>query len=188
MAFFLDCQRKRRSLETPVPSKTDSHKRESGFMKLKGAAAIACMLVGTSPSYAIGQQQPTQAVASPASELPPEPVPNATQPLYLRPTARDFTVPRHHFPNPFAPYQATTVDAPRIANSPRLDDLVKNGKIYLSLSDAILLALENNYDIAIQRYNLDIADTDILRTKAGSTSWACNNGLVTGTRAPRVRR
>ena len=47
-------------------------------------------------------------------------------------------------------------------NSGKLDDLVKDGKIYLSLSDAILLALENNYDIAIARYNLDIADTDIL--------------------------
>ena len=45
---------------------------------------------------------------------------------------------------------------------------MRNGKIYLSLSDAIALALENNYDIAIARINLDIADTDILRAKAGA--------------------
>ncbi len=50
------------------------------------------------------------------------------------------------------------------------------------MSDAILLALENNYDIAIARYNLDIADTDILRAKSGSFSiLGVNSGLVTGT-------
>ncbi len=51
-----------------------------------------------------------------------------------------------------------------------LPNLVRNGKIYLSLSDAITLALENNYDIAIARYNLDIADTDILLSKAGAAT------------------
>ena len=53
------------------------------------------------------------------------------------------------------------------SNSQRLDALVHNGKIYLSLADAIVLGLENNYDIAIQRYNLDIADTELLRARAG---------------------
>ena len=48
--------------------------------------------------------------------------------------------------------------------------MVKDGKIYLSLSDAIALALENNYDIAIARYDLSIADTDILRTKTGAVA------------------
>jgi outer membrane protein len=57
------------------------------------------------------------------------------------------------------------VDAPVTTNSQRLDGLVHNGKIYLSLADAIVLGLENNYDIAIQRYNLDIADTDLLRAR-----------------------
>ena len=71
--------------------------------------------------------------------------------------------------------------ATRFTNSPRLDDLVKNGKIYLSLSDAITLALENNYDIAIARYNLDIADTDILRSKSGAQLRGVNAGIVQGT-------
>ena len=43
-----------------------------------------------------------------------------------------------------------------------------DGKLYLSLNDAIALALENNLDIAIARYNLNIADTDMLRAKAGA--------------------
>jgi len=66
-------------------------------------------------------------------------------------------------------------------NSVRLGDLVKGGKLYLSLSDAITLALENNYDLAIARYYLDIADTDILRAKAGSLLRGVNSGLVTNT-------
>jgi outer membrane protein len=59
--------------------------------------------------------------------------------------------------------------------------LVHNGKIYLSLADAIVLGLENNYDIAIQRYNLDIADTDLLRARAGANLLGVSSGLVEGT-------
>ena len=44
---------------------------------------------------------------------------------------------------------------------------MKNGKIYLSLSDALALALENNYDIAISRYYMDLADLDLMRAHAG---------------------
>ena len=58
---------------------------------------------------------------------------------------------------------------------------MRDGKIYLSLSDAVLLALENNFDIAIARINLDIADTDILRAKAGSVLRGVSTGLVADT-------
>ena len=68
----------------------------------------------------------------------------------------------------------TTIAKASFANSVRLTDMVKDGKIYLSLSDAMALALENNYDIAIARYNLDIADTDILRTRAGQRRCAAS--------------
>ena len=65
---------------------------------------------------------------------------------------------------------------------------MKDGKIYLSLSDAIALAIENNYDIAIARYDLDIADTDILRTKTGAAPLGAPSGLVTRPWADRSRR
>ncbi len=58
---------------------------------------------------------------------------------------------------------------------------MRDGKIYLSLSDAVVLALENNFDIAIARINLDIADTDILRAKAGAGLRGVSTGLVSGT-------
>jgi len=62
-----------------------------------------------------------------------------------------------------------------------MDQLVRDGKIYLSMSDAIALALENNLDLAIARYNLPIADTDVLRAKAGQNLLGVNTGLVQGT-------
>ena len=70
---------------------------------------------------------------------------------------------------------------PVLTNSPRLDRMVRDGKLYLSLKDAIDLALENNLDLAIARYNLPIADTDLLRTKAGGSFRGVNTGVVQGT-------
>ena len=88
-------------------------------------------------------------------------------------------MPKSH--NPLAPYIGTHVSASPMANSPRLNQLVRDGKLYLSLQDAISLALENNLDIAIARYNLPIADTDVLRTKAGGIFRGVNTGVVQGT-------
>jgi outer membrane protein TolC len=59
--------------------------------------------------------------------------------------------------------------------------LMRDGKLYLSLNDAIALALENNLDIAIARYNLNIADTDVLRAKAGAQTLGVNTGIVQNT-------
>ena len=70
---------------------------------------------------------------------------------------------------------------PSLANSPRLDSLVRNGKLYLSLHDAIDLALENNLDLVIARYNLPIAQMDVLRTQAGGSVRGVNTGVVSGT-------
>ncbi|HET7442534.1 MAG TPA: TolC family protein, partial [Terriglobales bacterium] len=93
----------------------------------------------------------------------------------------DYSKGRSHFPNPIAPYKPVTVSPPNFTNTPRIEQLLRAGKLYLSMSDAVALALENNLDIAIQRYNLDIADTDILRTKAGSNILGVNTGVVLGT-------
>jgi outer membrane protein len=93
----------------------------------------------------------------------------------------EYAKPRTHFPNPIAPYEERRVAPPSLTNTPRLDQLMQNGKLMLSMNDAIALALENNLDIAISRYNLSIADTDVLRTKAGATLLGVNTGVVQGT-------
>ena len=52
-------------------------------------------------------------------------------------------------------------------NSPRIRQFLRSGNIYLSLSDAIALAIENNLDIQLERYTLPSADTELLRAKGG---------------------
>ncbi|HVC47692.1 MAG TPA: TolC family protein [Terracidiphilus sp.] len=83
--------------------------------------------------------------------------------------------------NPIDAYRGTTVPPPTMINSSRLESLVRKGKIYLSLDDAIRLALENNLDLVIARYNLPIAETDVKRTEAGGSVRGVNTGVVSGT-------
>ncbi len=55
------------------------------------------------------------------------------------------------------------------ANSQRFHDLLRAGNLYLSLSDALALAIENNLDIELDRYTLPIAESEVLRAKGGGT-------------------
>jgi outer membrane protein len=151
---------------------------------MQAATSVALLLMSVSAPQGFAQQvspTTTQTMSSSTAEVPQAPTPKLTEPLFLRDTGIDYTKPKRHFWNPLAPYTATNVPLPRLGNTPRLDSLVRDGKIYLSLSDAVTLALENNYDIAIARINLDIADTDLLRARAGSTLRGVSTGLVTGT-------
>ena len=147
---------------------THKANRQTGNRLRAFAAALLGLASGMPAGFA--QQAPTQTTSSAASALPSAPVPAQTEPLTLRQSARDFSKPSGPMlGNPINMYRPTTIAKASFENSVRLTDLLKDGKIYLSLSDAIALALENNYDIGIARYYLDIADTDILRAKAGST-------------------
>ncbi len=94
-------------------------------------------------------------------------------------TSVRFDMPVSH--NPLSAYSADQVPRPDLTNSPLLGQLIRDGKLYLSLKDAIRLALENNLDLAIARYNLPIAKMDILRTRAGGIFRGVNAGVVQGT-------
>jgi outer membrane protein TolC len=83
--------------------------------------------------------------------------------------------------NPLAPYRGIAVPAPSMQNSARLAELIHEGKLNLTLRDAIDLALEDNLDLAISRYNLSIADTDVLRTSAGGSVRGVATGIIQGT-------
>jgi outer membrane protein TolC len=105
---------------------------------------------------------------------------NAPEPRPSQPaTPLQLEMPKSY--NPLRAYLPNEVPEPVLANSSRLDQLVRDGKLYLSLKDAINLALENNLDLAIARYNLPIANTDILRTQAGGSFRGVNTGVVQGT-------
>jgi len=157
---------------------------------MQGAASIALLLMSMLTQPGMAQQTNPTAPAPPQpvtngttgqAGLPQAPPPTLTAPLYLRDTSIDYTKPKSHFWNPIAPYTATNVPALQFGNPAHLGDLMRDGKIYLSLADAVTLALANNFDIAIQRINLDIADTDILRAHAGSSLRGVSTGLLTNT-------
>jgi outer membrane protein TolC len=79
------------------------------------------------------------------------------------------------------PYRPQQLPQPNLSNSARIDSLMKDGKIYLSIDDAIALTLENNLDLDIARYNLNIADADLLRAKSGASILGVNTGIVQNT-------
>jgi outer membrane protein TolC len=112
-----------------------------------------------------------------------QPQPSTNAGLSNAPSRTDysaiFTLPGSR--NPLSAYSPSNAPEPQLINSPGLNQLIRDGKLYLSLKDAIRLALENNLDLAIARYNLPIADMDILRTKAGGVFRGVNAGVVQGT-------
>jgi outer membrane protein len=113
-------------------------------------------------------------------EPPAAPTPQNTPEVRSLPV-QNYAKPVSHFPNPIGPYTARHLGAPNLANTARIDQLMHDGKLYLSLNDAIALALENNLDIAIARYNLNIADTDVLRAKAGAAILGVPLGVIQNT-------
>ena len=66
-----------------------------------------------------------------------------------------------------APYDPKDIAPIRLGNSSRLESLLRAGKLYLSLRDAIALALENNLDIELQRYGPEISRASLMRAQAG---------------------
>ena len=143
-----------------------------------GWLAAIVVVAGTLSLLSWGQDaQSTTPTAPPQgspSTLPPTPE------QQYHPT-RDYSQPRSQFPNVIQPYLPETVPPPNLSNSSRFDQLMHDGKIMLSINDAVALTLENNLDIVLARYNLNIADTDVLRAKAGSNILGVNTGIVQNT-------
>jgi outer membrane protein len=87
------------------------------------------------------------------------------------------------FPNVFAPYVSPRIPELQMSNSERLHSLIQDGKLKLSVQDAIALALENNLDINISRYQLRYAQTDLLRTRSGNSYRGINPAFFGGVTA-----
>jgi outer membrane efflux protein len=90
----------------------------------------------------------------------------------------DYTRGPGWFPGVIKPYRETPVPPLVVENSPRVHDLIHGGKLELSLSDALSLALENNLDIAVQRYLHPVAQTDVLRTLSGQAARGIPGALL----------
>ena len=119
--------------------------RQTAGKKLRAVAAVMLALTAGAPT---GWAQQATAPDKATSGLPSAPTPMQTEPLNLRGSERDFSKPNGSWlRNPLKVYEGTTINKASFANSVRLSNLVKDGKIYLSLSDAIALAIEKMIDV-----------------------------------------
>ena len=168
------------------------------------SALVLCALV-VSPGFAQSQaqtapadqtapatQQPQTAPEAPAPNTVPASPPAATPTIAQQAqqiqqqnqtvvaSPQPFHVQLPHSRNPLSPYRPSFVPPVDLTNSPRLQSLIREGKLYISLRDAIALAIENNLDLASFRYNLPTALTDLARTRAGGYA----NGVSTNVTSP----
>ena len=121
------------------------------------------------------QQQNTPASQNPAGVQPPSaPAAQTGAPAGVDPVrdlrtgaGPDYSREKFFLPNIFDPYIPAHVDQPMLTNSTRIDQLIQDGKLMLSLDDAISLALENNLNINVERFVPWIQETQLLKAKAG---------------------
>ena len=118
--------------------------------------AVLCAVLGATPA-AFGQQNPGVESRGPLGTDRP-----------------------HWYSGLAQPYQARIVPPVSVSNSSRIDALLRAGNLYLSLSDAIALALENNLDVEIERYEFSLAEADLLRAKAGGAIQGIPTNVLPG--------
>ena len=149
---------------------------QSAFRKAILLAFVSLLVTASFTQNATSQSAPPS--MPPLTPLPQAPAPQNNAHRY---SDRNYAKPSSPFPNVLAPYRVQNVPAPNLSNSARTDQLFRDGRIYLSINDAVAMALENNLDIVLQRYNLSIADTDLLRTQSGMFALGVPQGVVQGT-------
>jgi outer membrane protein len=169
-----------------------SAKRSSLFSEMPGLRAGKSLLAFfMAATLAVGPLSPAFA-QSPAQNPPSNPAPTAsvaTEGSSIAPVSSlglakyNFTNGPRAFPDLLKPYQQIHIDEPVITNSPRLQQLIHDGKLELSLEDAVELALENSLDIGVQRYYPWIADASILKAKAGGSGYSTPGGLFASSTA-----
>ena len=146
---------------------------------------------GQSPSPPLPPQNlpalspaPTQSSVPPVTALPEIPPldghvapPNAPQPQLqhaadttVEPEREGVTGLRPDVLGFLGPYRRPTVPPLFEGSATRLEGLIRGGKLYLTLQDAIALALENNLDVEAERYNLTLARTDVVRAQGGGST------------------
>ena len=149
--------------------------RSKLWTTLNRAAALFLVIVAVPAGWA---QETSSVPSAPSAQMPMQKaMPSSSKPFDVN----EYAKPRSQFPDLIAPYTPRRIEPPNLANTERIDELMRDGKLYISMNDAVALALENNLDIAIARYNLNIADTDVWRAKAGASILGVNSGVVQNT-------
>ena len=163
------------------------------------AVTLGAALLGGTLVSALAQQPSQTAPPPPPANIPqsnpvaptPATVPPQQTPTLAQQAQQEqqlgiapphpFSVNMPHSRNPFSAYRPATAPPLNLHNSPRLENLIRDGKLYITLQDAIALAIENNLDIAYFRYNFPIAQTDIKRTEAGGYANGVDTAIAQST-------
>ena len=145
------------------------------------AALLATMLI-IGPASPVFAQSATQ-TAAPAPAASSAPQSSTVPAVSLGVGSRNYSKGARAFPNIIKPYTTTHVPPTALVNSPRVEQLIHDGKLELTLQDAVELALENSLDIAVQRYYPWISDAGILKTNAGSFGFATPGATYSGSNA-----
>jgi len=150
--------------------------------KIRGVKmALALVVLTSAASLSMHAQAPAPGQPAAAPQTQPVTPPAPAQPKTVTTNlGRDYTRVKPLWPNPISPYTWTPIPATQFVNSPQLQQRIQNGRLMLTLQDAIELALENNTDILIQRYYPSIADLDLIRTAAGANGRGVGNVNVPG--------
>lgn len=163
-------------------------KKKAAPFRLRVTSFAAILLVQINLVLAVepalAQSAPANSTASapqPQVEAPvpanlPAPTPSLAQTMQQAQQPFHVDIPHSH--KPFSQYRPSDAPPLDLNNSPRLENLIRDGKLYISLRNAIDLAIENNLDLAYFRYNFPIAQTDLARTKAGGSVNGVNTGIV----------
>ena len=150
------------------------------------AALLAAASLIVAPVYAQAQETQQQSTQEPAAQQ--QNTPASQNPAGVQPPSRpqaqtgapgdavrdlrlgagpDYSREKFFLPKIVDPYTPMHVEEPMLTNSTRIDQLMQDGKLMLSLDDAISLALENNLNINIARFVPWIQQTQLLKAKAG---------------------
>ncbi len=127
-------------------------------------ALVFTPLAASAQSPGPGQDAQQTPPAAPAQT--PAPAESAGQ-FRMHLYDEDYTNGPRVFPEIFKPYAQIRLPQPAVENAASLDQLIHDGKLVVSLQDAVQLALQNNLDITVQRYITYEADTQVLAAKAG---------------------
>ena len=124
--------------------------------------ALLCTFLMLASSSGLAADQPGPAGGAPGQN-------NHSQPVSAGPHGFLGSITR--------PYRPKLPSAINLGNSARIESLLRGGNLYLSLQDAIALALENNIDLEIQRYGPQVADNYLLRAQAGGFASSVSTGV-----------
>ena len=127
------------------------------FCRVSLAVSLAALTALAPVAPVFAQQQD-------GSTPPAQPQPPARA---IQVSNQNYTYGKRWFPDIIAPYTQTFVPEPVLTNEVRLEQMVKDGKLTISLQDAVDLALQNNLAIVVSRYTPWIAEASILHTLSG---------------------